>query len=64
MAGRSRLRADCQERFRAHKFFAVGVAGACVCCQSRFEGRRYLPLRIEPHGIVEPFDWLLERIAV
>ncbi len=55
---------QCQERFRAHKFFAVGVAGACVWCQSRFEGRRYLPLRIEPHGIVEPFDWLLEQISV
>jgi ribosomal protein L40E len=53
---------QCQERFSVHKFFATGVAGACVWRESRSEGRVRVPLRIEPFGIVEPFEWLLEQI--
>lgn len=53
---------QCQERFQVHKFFAAGVAGNCAYRQSRSEGRVCVPLRVEPHGIVEPFEWLLERI--
>ncbi len=53
---------QCRERFRSHRFFATAVAGACVSCESRLDGRRYLPPRIEPHGIVEPFEWLLGQI--
>ena len=53
---------QCQERFQVHKFFAAGVAGNCAYRQSRTEGRVCVPLRVEPHGIVEPFEWLLERI--
>ncbi len=52
----------CQERFAVHQFFAAGVAGACAWRESRTAGRVRVPLRIEPHGIVEPFEWLLEQI--
>jgi hypothetical protein len=52
-----------QERFRNHKFFATGVAGACAFRQSLTEGRVHLPLRIEPHGVVEPFEWILSNIG-
>ena len=54
---------QCHERFRQHQFFAAGVAGACAYRQSLTEGRVYVPLRIEPHGIVEPFEWLLSRLT-
>ena len=53
---------QCNERFRRHRFFASGVAGACA---TRREVGGYLvqtPLRIEPRGIVEPFQWLLEEL--
>lgn len=52
----------CQERFGCHKFFAAGVAGACAWHESMTEGRVQVPLRIEPRGIVEPFEWLLDKL--
>jgi hypothetical protein len=52
----------CQERFSRHRFFAANVSGACLPCDTLTEGRLYFPLRIEPHGIVEPFKWLVERL--
>ncbi|OHB70405.1 MAG: hypothetical protein A2V70_16695 [Planctomycetes bacterium RBG_13_63_9] len=54
----------CRERFRCHKFFATGVAGTCVWRDSVTEGRVEVPLRIEPHGVVEPFEWLLSQLPV
>lgn len=53
----------CRERFHRHKFFASGVAGCCAVYDSRDEGRIQVPLRVEPHGIVEPFSWLLETLG-
>lgn len=53
---------QCQERFRQHEFFAAGVAGACAYRESAAEGRVHVPLRIEPHGIVEPFEWVLSKL--
>jgi hypothetical protein len=46
----------CGEQFRDFKFFASGVAGACAYRQAHREDRRRIPLRIEPRGIVEPFE--------
>lgn len=51
----------CRERFRRHQFFASGVAGACGWRLSS-EGRVRVPLRVEPHGIIEPFRWLMESL--
>jgi len=55
---------QCQERFGCHKFFAAGVAGACAWRESLTEGKVRVPLRIEPHGITEPFEWLLGHVKV
>jgi hypothetical protein len=52
----------CRERFGIHRFFAAGVAGACAVRESPREGRIQVPLRIEPYGIVEPFEWLLDQL--
>lgn len=52
----------CKSRFRRVQFFAAGVAGACAFRQVPKEGRRRVPLRIEPRGIVEPFAWMLSQI--
>jgi hypothetical protein len=51
----------CQERFRNHQFFASGVAGACAY-RNLAEGRVRVPLRIEPRGIIEPFEWLVHQL--
>jgi len=52
----------CQQQFRHHRFFASGVAGACAYRWFPSEGRKCVPLRIEPRGVVEPFEWLVNQI--
>lgn len=51
----------CNERFRNFAFFAAGVAGGCAFRATR-EGRIRVPLRIEPRGIIEPFEWLVQQL--
>ena len=58
-----RLWQQCRERFGRHRFFATGVAGSCAWRVTPRAGRTLVPLRIEPHGIVQPFVWLLEQIG-
>ena len=53
---------QCQAPFRKVKFFAAGVAGVCGYSDTLREGRVQVPLRIEPRGIIEPFEWLLKHI--
>jgi hypothetical protein len=53
----------CRERFAQHKFFASGVAGACAY-RNTFEGKMRVPLRVEPRGIIEPFEWLVSRLKM
>ncbi len=52
----------CAERFDQHRFFAGGVAGACTSRMVPGVGRVMAPLRIEPRGIVEPFEWVVRRL--
>ncbi|MBN1908431.1 MAG: GTPase domain-containing protein [Pirellulales bacterium] len=54
---------QCHERFDNHRFFAASVTGACANYDNPREGRVSVPLRIEPRGIVEPFEWLLEGLG-
>ena len=53
---------NCQERFKVHRFFAAGVAGACASRHSVTGGTQRVPLRVEPRGVVEPFEWLVSRV--
>jgi hypothetical protein len=55
------LWSDCQARFARHRVFACSVAGATAYRDS-LERRQHVPLRIEPHGIVEPFGWLMTEL--
>jgi hypothetical protein len=52
----------CQERFPKHKYFAAAVAGACATRERFGLGLVQAPLRVEPKGIVEPFEWLLGQM--
>jgi hypothetical protein len=54
----------CQERFGRHRFFAASVSGSCLTCNTLTEGQLNMPLRIEPHGIEEPFEWIVEQLDV
>jgi hypothetical protein len=53
----------CRERFRNVHYFASGVAGACAVRNIPYEGRLRVPLRIEPRGITEPFEWLVKQLG-
>jgi hypothetical protein len=53
----------CQQRFPIHRFFAASVAGACGVRDELADGKVPVPLRIEPHGIIEPFAWMVERVG-
>jgi hypothetical protein len=53
----------CQERFNNCQFFAAGVAGACAYRELPGLGRVRVPLRVEPRGIIEPFEWLIRELA-
>jgi hypothetical protein len=53
----------CQVRFAKHRFFAASVVGACHI-RDRRDGRRIqVPVRVEPHGVVEPFAWLVGQMG-
>ncbi len=58
-----RLWEQCRERFHNHRFFAARVAGTCVWRESLREGHVQVPLRVEPHGVVEPFQWIVEQLG-
>lgn len=53
---------QCQQRLGSRRYFAASVVGCCAWHDSPMKGRRRVPLRTEPHGIVEPFEWILDAI--
>ncbi|MCI0492505.1 MAG: hypothetical protein L0Z07_06185 [Planctomycetes bacterium] len=55
------LWSDCRERFPRHEAFASSVTGATAYRDS-YGRRQHVPLRIEPHGIIEPFSWLMTEL--
>jgi len=54
---------QCQERFHRHRFFATSVVGAVGYSQSMLDGHLDVPLRIEPRGVIQPFEWLLDEVV-
>ena len=50
-----------KKRLGNHRFFSVGVAGG-VAIRKEHHFRTKVPLRIEPRGVLEPFQWLLEQL--
>jgi hypothetical protein len=52
---------DCHARFPKSDVFACSVTGATAYRDS-YGRRQQVPLRIEPHGIVEPFGWLMTEL--
>jgi len=55
------LWSDCRSRFPKHEAFACSMTGATAYRDS-YGRRQQVPLRIEPHGIIEPFGWLMTEL--
>lgn len=53
----------CRERFQRYRYFAAGVAGACAYRNQSGADRVRVPLRVEPSGVVEPFEWLVNELC-
>jgi hypothetical protein len=53
----------CESRLATYKFYSSGVAGSTGVLVDRDGYEHLVPLRVEPRGVVEPFAWLLDRIA-
>jgi hypothetical protein len=53
---------SCQTRFPRQQVFACSVAGA-TAHRDLYGSQQHVPLRIEPHGIVEPFGWLVTEMG-
>lgn len=51
----------CDQRLSRFSYFATGVAGVCAH-RRELDGHVQVPLRIEPRGIIEPFQWLVEQM--
>ena len=56
------LLGSCQTRFPRHQVFGCSVAGA-TAYRDLYGSPQHVPLRIEPHGIVEPFGWLVNEMG-
>jgi hypothetical protein len=52
---------DCRSRFPRHEVFASSVAGA-TAYRDNYGRRQQVPLRVEPHGVIEPFGWLMSEV--
>ena len=57
----SALWSDCRARFPATRRIRLLGDGATAFRDS-YGRRQQVPLRIEPHGIVEPFGWLMTEL--
>lgn len=53
---------QCNERLSNYSVYAASVTGGCAFRRGRYSRER-VPLRIEPRGIVEPFEWLLTQLG-
>lgn len=53
---------QCQERLERHRVFATTLVGASVEVRSQGETVT-LPLRVEPRGVAQPFEWLVDQLS-
>lgn len=53
----------CEARLKTYRFFRSGIAGSCAQLIDETGYANLVPLRIEPHGVIEPFAWLHSLIC-
>lgn len=52
----------CQRSFATCEFFATGVVGSTALVKSPYGPQMQIPLHIEPHGVVEPLEWIVRKL--
>lgn len=53
----------CERNFANHCFFATGVAGGTATVTSDHGFRLRIPLHVEPHGVIEPLEWIMRHLG-
>ena len=56
-----RLFEFCRRTFSRHAFFAASVAGSSGVLADTSGRQMQIPFHIEPHGVVEPLQWIVSR---
>jgi hypothetical protein len=57
------LYAQCQARLDRFSFHCSGVAGSSANLVNDAGQESLIPLRVEPHGVIEPFAWMINQLA-
>ena len=52
----------CRSRLTKFEFFSTAVAGGTANSLDEYGARIQIPLHVEPHGILDPFRWVLKSI--
>ncbi|MBX3438739.1 MAG: hypothetical protein KF861_14690 [Planctomycetaceae bacterium] len=52
----------CRRHFAHYRFFASGIVGSYALGLDGYGRRLHMPLHVEPHGILEPLEWLMEQL--
>ena len=52
----------CTRYFSKHAFFSAGIVGSAATVLSDHGFRMQIPLHVEPHGIIEPLEWILNNL--
>jgi hypothetical protein len=58
----NRLWNICESRFANYEFFATSVVGALAYGSDEFDNVISYPLHIAPRGVLEPFEWVLNKL--
>ncbi len=58
----NRLWNICENRFENFDFFATSVVGSLGYGSDEAENVIPYPLHVAPHGILEPFEWVLSKL--
>jgi len=52
---------SCTRHFTHCRFFATGMVGSYAVATGGYGRRSRVPLHVEPHGVVEPLQWVVEQ---
>lgn len=52
----------CRQSVARHRFFASGVVGSTAILANDFGHRLRIPLHVEPRGVIEPLEWIMQNL--
>jgi hypothetical protein len=53
---------SCKTKLLHHQFFSASVVGGTATAFDEYGAMIQIPLHVEPRGIIEPFQWIINKI--